>query len=366
MAERTEEFEDDVEEIETEVEDTTPEPLSVKDAVTKAFDQVEAREAGKTEQPTDGQPRDEHGRFAPKIDQPQSANAEPQAAQPIQPAVPAAPAVELPTSLKLEVREQLAKLPPEAQKAFVERLREVEAGYNRKHAQVDRMVQGYQAIDQAVMPHMQTLQQRGIQPHEAIGALLNADAYLERDPVGGLLWLMQSKGISLDQLTEAAGNSAQYQVHPMVEQRLAQIESMFQMQQRQQQEARQRQLLADVASFANEVKDGSATHPHFEKVSNLMRPIVEYLRQEQPDASNYEILKQAYEQAVYAHPETRSLSIQAQLERERQAEQVAKQQQAEKAKAAAISLKGTPGGQATTQPKSIKDAVTRAFEIHGM
>jgi hypothetical protein len=360
-------LEEDIEEAEEETESTHSN--SVRDAVAAAFDEVEGQVEGQDSAaptPVDDKPRDEHGRFAPKLEQTQSANAEPQAAQPIQTEVTPKPSIELPTSLKLETREALAKLPPEAQQAFVERLKEVEAGFNRKHAQVDRIVQGYQAVDQAVAPHIPALQQRGIAPHEAISSLLNADAYLERDPIGGMLWLMQSKGVTLDQLAEAGQNSAQYQVHPIVEQRLAQIEGMFQAQQRQQQEVRQRALLADVASFANENQNGATTHPHFEKVSNLMRPIVEYLRQDQPDASNYEILKQAYEQAVYAHPETRNLSIQAQLEREKQAEQVAKQAQAEKAKAAAISLKGTPGGQATSKPKSIKDAVTRAFEIHGM
>lgn len=336
----------------------------VREAVTAAFEKAETDSAQEENiEAVADKLRDEKGRFASKTptdapDVPAATTTETQAPE-------AVPPIELPSQLRADVREQLAKLPREAQEIFVNRIKEVEASFNRKHAQLDQTMRTYAAVDRAIAPHYQRLQQAGVSADQAIGQLLAADNYLEADPAGGLLWLMQSKGLTLEDLQAAQGQAAQVRRDPILEQRLARIETMYEAQERMEQERRQQSLLSDVSTFANETKDGQRTHPHFDKLADLIRPIVAHLRQTQPSEPNRVILEQAYEQALYAHPETRAAQLQAQIEAEKAKALQTQRQTADKARAAAVTLKGTPAGPAKAKPKSIRDAVAAAFDQHG-
>lgn len=316
--------------------DTSEEPQDLRSVLESAMDKVETPE---TIEPTDDKPartRDEAGRFT-------AAELAQQAADKAAEIVPAVEAKRPPSSWKKEAAAEFDKLPPHVQDEVLRRETDFHKGIEgfKQHADLGR------SMERAIQPYMQTIQQLGVAPDQAVGALLRADAMLRNpDPSQRAQYfasLAQQYGIDLGHAAQMPQRDPYtMQLESRLEQIQAQQESFQQSQQQQQREA----LNSELQAFA-------ATAEHFEAVKEDMAALLQ--------AGRATDLKDAYDKAVYANPQTRQTLL------EQQRNEALKQAQsaalANRAKAASVSVRGSsPASGTGAAPTNLRAALESAWE----
>lgn len=229
--------------------------------------------------------RDDHGKFKAKE---------------VAEHVPDAPVVETtpaPNTWKKEAAEKWAKLPPEIQAEVSRR----EADFHKGIEQYRNAAQFAQTMERAITPHIATLQKLGVSPDKAVSELMNADARLRQGDIGYFASLAGAYGFDRAQLAQIfSGEQLQpQQVDPTVsamQQKVQQLEGWIQQQTMMGQQKEQETLNSEIASFA-----ADPSHSHFESVKGHMAALLQ--------AGQANDLASAYEQAIYANPQTRALVI---------------------------------------------------------
>lgn len=281
--------------------------------------------------------RDEAGRFTPAELAQQAAD---KAA-----AVEQTPAIEpkrAPSSWKKDAAAEFDKLPPHVQDEVLRRETDFHKGIEgfKQHADLGR------TIERTLQPYMQTIQQLGVTPDVAISSLLKADAGLRygtpEQKATHLANLAQTYGIDLGQVAQVPQKDP-YTFH--LEQQLNQLKQQQEQFQQSQQEQQREALNSELQAFA-------ATAEHFEAVKEDMAALLQ--------AGRATDLKDAYDKAVYANPQTR----QALLEQQRS--EALKQAQTQalnaRAKAAAVSVKGSsPASGNGAAPTNLRAALESAW-----
>lgn len=234
---------------------------------------------------------------------------------PTKPVEPVAkPAVPAPQAWKADIAAKWATLPPEVQSYVAER----EAATQRlasEHGQARAFVDEINSIYE---PHAGRL--RGADYREHLGNLLTADAALERDPVGFLKYVAQAKGIDINALVPdpyavADPQAAQWEARYNASQaRLEEMERRFGVVEqnvigRQEAERRSRDEASQklISEFAADKTD-------FQDLRDEIIANAGMLRQSDPNATDLEILKQAYERAQWANPKSRQAIIDRQTQ----------------------------------------------------
>ncbi len=274
---------------------------------------------------TGQRPRDEFGRFTRKEETPAVATASPEvslaAPEKPQEAAPAvsSPAVERPwltgtappPGWSPAAKFEFEKLPPAVKESIAKREAEVEQGFAK--------FADYKGLDEfATMAR-----NSGTTITEAVGRYVEAERFLQRDPINAIAWLANEYGVDLGQFGGQQGQGHQTPADPMspimqqlhaMNERLQQYETRTQ---QQQTEAINRQISAFAAK---------PEHKYFANVEDRMAVLME--------SGQAKDLEDAYQQATWSHPDIRSLLI-----KEQQAQQMAQAQQvASNAKRAAASL----------------------------
>jgi hypothetical protein len=98
-------------------------------------------------------------------------------------------------------------------------------------------------------------------------------------------------------------------------------------------------------AFETETDENGLTHPYFHNVENEMVAIIPSIKQQNPHFSNAEVLQQAYDNSIWANPETRQqIQVQqdkkAETERKRKAKEAAAK--AKRANKVNLPKKGQP------------------------
>lgn len=249
----------------------------------------------------------------------------------------------------------------------------------------------YNRLDKVIAPHRDRLAREGRDPAMAINQLFSFENAMQTNPVNGVVEILkvfargnelgvinaiaQANGLQLVKAnnqgqpeqgadpTNPADPTArrlqelQEQVQNLT--RTATQQQQTEQQQREQQAAAHRQsVLSEVAAFAKD-----PAHLYYENVKLQMSALLK-IGDEAGDARPIqERLKEAYDQAVHANPQTRAIIL-AEQQRKQQAEEQAR---AEAARRAAVSVTGSPGpGAAQLRPSgansnSIEDDVRAAF-----
>lgn len=320
--------------------DTSQEPQDLRSVLESAMDKVETPE---TIEPTDDKParaRDEAGRFtAAELAQ----QAVDKAATPDAEIAPALEAKRPPSSWKKEAAAEFDKLPAHVQDEVLRRETDFHKGIEgfKQYADLGR------SMERAFQPYMQTIQQLGVSPDQAVGALLRADAML-RNPDQAqraqyFSQLAQQYGIDLGQ----AAQMPQRDPYTMqLESRLEQIQAEQQSFQQSQQEQQRQSLNSELQAFA-------ATAEHFEAVKEDMAALLQ--------AGRATDLKDAYDKAVYANPQTRHTLLEQQRhDAVKQAQTVAL---ASRAKAASVSVRGSsPASGTGASPTNLRAALEGAWD----
>jgi hypothetical protein len=283
------------------------------------------------------QPR-EGGKFAPKF--PTDQTQAPQMAE--------KPRAEMPKSLRLELKEHWEKAPVELQQAFAQRDADYEKGisqYKQRDAEV-------RAITEQFAPYEWILRNEGSTPAQAIGPLLQTAALLRtgtpQQKSQAVAQMIQQFQIPLEQVAAYFGGEAPPQQDSHYNQLAQQVQQLTQhitQSQYESQKQNENRALSVIQQFA-----GDPANAHFEAVQDRMLSLLQ-APQVLGDISNMserEKLQLAYDTAVRLDPQL-AQSLYAQ-----QQQNYAAQNQVQKAKQAAVQVRGAPGG-AVSGPVSQTD-----------
>ncbi|RAK51205.1 hypothetical protein DJ017_19805 [Phenylobacterium soli] len=252
------------------------------------------------------------------------------------------------------MKAQWADLKPEVQQAFhklEDTVQNAKAEWGRKGERLNR-------YDEIMAPRKDKLDLQGVDEFTFLKTLCAAQDYLERDPVGGIQYLARSYGVDLrqfgggqsPQLTGAEGQQAPT-AQPEFAAVLTPLQQQVQALQQQLQQFSQHSEAEKLAQAQAEV-DAFAANPANIYFENVRPMVAKYL-----ETGQAQTLQDAYDMAVWAHPETREILIQAQTQnaakatQEAQAKKAQEEQQKAKAQAAAkaagsVTGAPTPGASA--------------------
>lgn len=305
---------------------------AVEPASTPAPEVAPAAPAPEPVASDDGRPRDEHGRFTPKVEAKEEKVLEavkppkvaaPQAQQPAQPqAVQAAPttqAIPAPQNWKGAAKVKWDLLPEPVRKEIAE-------DYSRlaqSQARLDRLDATIGPERAQVLAATYGTVEQGIQNLFAISDMAT------KNPQGFVLWFCQQRGINLAQMVgqPQAAQQAPSQAPDPVMQRVGQLEQMLTNFVQQQQGAQTQGLQSEIDRFASD-----PSHPYFNDVRADMGALIQSGRAKD--------LQQAYDMAIWAHPEIRNSLIEGQVKQKSEQQSAAAQQ----ARNASVSVSGSPAG----------------------
>lgn len=276
---------------------------------------------------------------------------------------PAAEPIEAPRSWKAPEREAFSSLPRHLQETISKREIERDTATNNRLMELSRAQKRYAEIDSVLAPHEEKWAKAGIQPGAVMRQFLAWQDYLDRDPQTAIKELAGSYGLNLAELAQK-----QPTVDPEVarlRQELAQVQGTIQQQQTYEQQQYQTQLEQGIEAYATEIgTDGKPVRPYFQEIWSDMLPIVSHLVQAEPGLTHRQVLDQAYERAMWMNPQVRERLIE-EKHKAAEAKRIAEMQnRTQKAKAAAVSVRGSPTSGATpsSAPASIRDSLESAWD----
>jgi len=291
---------------------------------------------------TQARARDEQGRFASKATEaPEPA---PQVEQ------PASPTRNPFSSWKPDAQQALMKaergeaLTPEELKLLRVEAERRESDFHRGVSEFKSHSERAKAYDQAIAPYQQHLQKLGVDAPTAINALMRADVTLRTsDPATKAQYFAQlarEYGIDLAQVQNPQPLDPQTQ---FLHQQLNELRQQQQLWQNQLQQQEQMRVQQELQQFA------TADRKHFDAVRNDMADLLE--------TGKAKDLQEAYDMAVWMRPDVRQTLIEQQLA-DAQSKALA-QAQAQRAKTAAVSVKGSSPIGAGGQPVngSLRDII---------
>lgn len=229
-----------------------------------------------------------------------------------------------------EDKEAFQKLDPYAREVLLRKEGQFSKGIEEKSLALKKW-------EEAIQPYQSLL--AGTEPVQAVQRLLQAQAYLNQNPVEGIKWLMKSYGVE-DQFKpetpqEGASDDDPY-MDPEVKrlrQELKQARDEQSQRERQAQERQRQQQLAVIQQFQQEKDDeGNLKHPHFEELQPVMAGLLQ--------AGRATDLEDAYQKAFMGHPEYIESEVKRRAEEQLKAEAAKKAEEARKAETASKGPKG--------------------------
>lgn len=263
-------------------------------------------------------------------------------------------AVEPPDHWSAEERERFNAISdPEARRMVLDVRQSIERGYNRKFEDLAEERRQLSDWDKVFAPVDNDLKLAGVSRSQAVQRLLTAQQVLQKTPEQGIRWLAQQYGVDLDNMNPASHEEVDPQ-YAGLQQKIGSIESTVNGFLTQQQQAQVQAVQQQIEQFRSATDaNGNPLHPHFEKVQAHMAALAE----KQPGAD----LDALYDQAVYAHPETRTAML---TEREKAAKAEAEKAAKEKARKArnASTPKGGSGGKEAPKGRTMRETMELAYE----
>lgn len=250
-----------------------------------------------------------------------------------EPEVEEAEPVELPVSVPRDLKAALSKLPREEQLKFVE----WQERRDRDMSDKSRKFAEAQKLEETITPYLSKWKLNGIAPSVAVERSLAMHDFLENDFDNAMHYIASTYGRDLSQVAQVQTNfnDPTFLEMQSIKKELEELRSWKEERETYEEQSKQESVNqyygTSVRAFM-ESKDpaGNAVYPYFYEVKKAMTPIVAMLEEENPSADPMAILKTAYEQAVWANPQTRKRLLQEE-ETKRQAQARAKSEQAKKA-----------------------------------
>ena len=318
-------------ETELQTEQTIPAP-SIRDELTAAMG-TDAPASEAAPAPATPAPKPEGNALARAPDgkfakAPEAAPNTPEPNAQAAPGPDASQTIRPPASWSATAKADFATLPPHIQQEVLKREGEIEAG----KAQWDQKANRFNRLDAVLSPREEAFRLRGIDEVQAVQSLLAAQDFLERDAPSALQYLARQYGVNLASLAPGAPQPQQAQLPPAIQQMAQELNTLKQTLAQQSTAAHQQAVSETQAQI-----DAFSADP-----ANLYFPNVKVTMGKLIAAGEAMGLKDAYDKAVWAHPEIRPLLL-----RDQQAQGQATQEQQDKARAEAArrasgSIVGSP------------------------
>jgi len=248
-----------------------------------------------------------------------------------------------PLSWRPSAKEKWNKLDPIIQDEILKREEDTSKG-----AQMLKEKASYgDRVQSAVSPYMAMIQSKGGTVEQFIQGMGNTYYRLTtgspQERAATIQNLARSAGVDLSQIQPPSAQDQQ--LSPLY----GEIQTLKQqLNQQNQQRAQQEDFAINQAltAFESETDENGLKHPYFSNVENEMIAIIPQIRQNNPSLSHIEVLNQAYDNSIWANPETRQL-LQVQQDRKIEAERKrkAKEDAAKAQKANKVNLR--KGGEHT-------------------
>lgn len=269
--------------------------------------------------------------------------------------------LEAPLSWSKDSKELFFKLDPAVQAEIAEKEAKREKIFNQKMSEFAEAQRRYQAIDDAFKPYADEWHRAGLSEAQVINQFLAWQQYLDKDPRAAGMALLNSYGIKPQDLIAA---QQQGQSNPQMDAIMKELNGLKGYLQQQQQNQVAQILNSthnEVEGFRNEKDEGgNLIHPHFDYLYPQIVPIARTLLEQNPQATEREIIDEAYQRAAWSDPRVR----QQFLSQSTSAKQNEEQKRIEQVRAASSSVRGAPYGSTNrAAPKNGEDAVRRAWEI---
>ncbi|MCI0418275.1 MAG: hypothetical protein L0312_03460 [Acidobacteria bacterium] len=235
-------------------------------------------------------------------------------------------------------KDVFSSLPDEAKPLYLEKVKSLESGYNKKFEEVAnerKTFESHKWVRDVFEPYRQQLEMHGTTPEAYTRKLIAIGQQLQANPRQTLEWLAQQYGVDLATPQEPS----EYQDPEVAKLKAAisDLQSHIQLSERQQQEAITAQMNREWQGFVD-AKDasGNPTHPKAEDLKLRMGSEL-HVSPPQPGESTSDALKRAYEAVKWTDPEVRQSILEAET-KAKQAEALRKAD-LEKAKAAGRTVK---------------------------
>ena len=256
---------------------------------------------------------------------------------------PQAPAMGAPSSWTKEAKEKWAELPPEVQQQALKRESEYHQGIDQYKEHAHRAAR----FDEAIAPYMDTIRQANIQPEQAVRMLMHSDHVLRHSDkatkVNYAIKVLRDYGMTPADLANPMP------VDPNVA-RIQQeaLQSKARLQQYEQEQ--QNNVLNEIQRFA-----ADPANEHFEKVKSHMQTLL--------TSGQAQTLEDAYQTAVWMHPEIRQTLMERQTqEAQRKAMSQAQKRRAKTASGFSPRGSGAAKGGKQIEGDDIESIVRSQFE----
>lgn len=284
--------------------------------------------------------RDESGRFAKKQEQKASDQSDTITKQ----TEPAQPIIPLPVSWSADKKELFKTLPRDLQEYILQRDKETTTKIGQASERAARY-EKWEPIEKEVGTVLaDKLKRMGLSPHDAVKALVNAQAEMDRNPLPTLQKIARSYGLL------PGGNPQQSAVTP----ELAALRQEFQQIKSDIQQQKSAQVEAQLKTLESTVAEWSKGKEHYDLVWESMG---HYLPLFAGKMSHAEALDKAYAHAIHDRPEiSQALAQKAEATKIQEAKA-----KADKARRAGSSLPSSSSNSTTQLPKSDRRGMLAAL-----
>lgn len=319
---------------ETQTVETTETEIAPVEAA-EPVDRRAAIEAALSQQSGD-RARDEQGRFAAAESAQESALETPEPPK----------ARKYPSSWKPDFEPLYRRVEgdPELSK-LLDEIDRRESDYHKGHEPLRQKAALAEEFEQAIAPFQQTLQGLGVAPAQAVQALFAADHRLRygspQEKRTAFDQLAQMYGVNLSEAAPASDPALDAVMREMQMLRAQQAQFYY-----QQQAASQQAVNSEIAEFAKGKDD-------FDAVREDMAALIQ--------AGRAETLQDAYDMARWARPEIRQTLLEQQVKAAEEKRRKEAQEQATRAKAAAVQVRGAPVVGGSPLPKDRRSQIEAAL-----
>lgn len=247
----------------------------------------------------------------------------------------------VPKSWSAEQAEHWAKIPRATQEYILRRENDASKAIQERAERAN----AYKPVEEALAPLSQRLAAEGVQPTQFLTRLIQAHQYLEADPTKAIAWLAKQYGA-----TPPNGGQSE-EPDEFADPKIAALERRIAEYEARENERHQQQVRGERSRNEQLIQDFASKNEHFETVRGLMAGLLQ--------SGAAKDLQDAYDQAVWAHPETRkAMSDKQEAERQKMAQvRAAKAQKAAAASSRPAGVKGTPA-----EARSIDDTLAEVYD----
>ncbi|HEX2653664.1 MAG TPA: hypothetical protein VHN11_08440 [Xanthobacteraceae bacterium] len=333
---------------------------SIEDTLSKTFDAIQARDDEGAAEEAEGQDAGEVAAEGAAAEAATDTAAEEAAETTDTDSAESAGAAEQPLSpperWSAEDKAKFAGLSREAQDIVLKREADVQRYLTQESQKLAEIKRNYEPLERHLGPRREAWALSGFDLDTGLQHLLALSDFAGRDKPGFIRWFAQQHGVDLGELSTGGGEQSQ-QPDPKLtalEQSVAQLNQREQQRQQQAEQQARQAVQTAVQEFAADTK----AHPFYADVENEIAAILPGIRQQNPSASNKELLQMAYDKATWAHEPTRA-KILANQERLKNLEAA---NAAKKAKAASLNVKTSGSSAGGKVARTIDETMEAAYD----